>query len=947
MDPVEAGEWLNGRPQQLVFLTGLDPTNKESHSALVSTLGVRSPDRPPLNLRLVSGELGMPQKVEEKGGKGILRRDWPLKYLERIPALIVLFLDLDWDHSSWSEKKTEAESKCASLRASAGNASRLAVVLLQQRSVPTSGDDPLATERAHELCQICHLTPRQLFVLPVLGDLTGYVSKLESALHELAQGFYQQKLKAIRARSIPNNSPALVVRQLFKLAFLSELRQDTHTAYRNYRLAYEQCKDHMESWDGIDIFEWRTVVGILNYKICELCFLHNMAVEAVGQMRRHQAVFFAGPAGVYPTPQLANIELQLWNAKQCWHFAQLFEQAVVNGLTALATLNPGTHLDLAASLYSAVNKNILALKNSNPIFFGQRPWRIGYNGLAPANVEEDAITAILHRLVVNYDGVISLLNAAMAQFKKYGCFRMYRKGLVEKGDVYYSSGDLLKALQLWVTVVRERVPPTVRQEILRKAASAAYCIASIKDYVWCCVQLMPSMPGAEDGFRNILRCVPPPAPFSPSDISPEQLAQYQSNWEKVFTERQYFSIQCSQLDLFVKVEASFLEEDLVKQDAKVAVRVSLSSSATNAIRLSAVVVECDVERRKRSVVTVEAAPLLQSSRKNITLEPQGKTSVIVMFDLSKSNIQKDQILWISRVCLELGDRHSKLFGQLDFNFDFLPLHPSTRRKSNFGSNALRIAASDGGLIAQETTTHVDCLVAEIAAAAVVLKNKCGQRIGDVRLDFKRNEQLSTEAVAVLFVDDNDELRSELTVVGPQIVDAEELISIPVRFSAQLVGNIDLELEASYQLPNENVRRTGRIHLFITAREPLVVKSSVLSMNGLPLASILNHNDHVIKADILANANITITRVEWLLADVVSPVGTESCSRITEDFLSVGEEICYCCAVTINSAEEDGETPLGRLAVEWKRTDGVSTVRSVVPLCRVPLLQCPFQSKALC
>ncbi|VDM57545.1 unnamed protein product [Angiostrongylus costaricensis] len=475
MDPVEAGDWLNGRPQQLVFLTGLDPTNKESHSALVSTLGiafsVRSPDRPPLNLRLVSGELGMPQKTEKTTGRGILRRDWPLKYLERVPALIVLFLDLDWDHSSWSEKKTEAESKCASLRASA------------------------ATERAHELCQICHLTPRQLFVLPVLGDLTGYVSKLESALHELAQGFYQQRLKAIRARSIPNNTPALVVRQLFKLAFLSELRQDTHTAYRsfpdrNYRLAYEQCKDHMESWDGIDIFEWRTVVGLLNYK--------------------------------------------------CWHFAQLFEQAVVNGLTALATLNPGTHLDLAASLYSAVNKNILALKNSNPvtkpypvpdpldaihntIFFGQRPWRIGYSGLAPANVEEDAVTAIL-------------------------------------------------------------------------------------DYVWSCVQLIPSMPSIEDGFRAVLGSVPPPLPFPRNDMTYEQ---------------------------------------------------------------------------------------------------------------------------ISRVCLEFGDRHSKMFGQLDFNLDFPPLLPSTHLKSTFGSSALR-------------------------------------------LDFKRNEQLSTEAVAVLFVDDNDELRSELTVAGPQIADAEEL-----------------------------------------------------------------------------------------------------------------------------------------------------------------------------
>ncbi|VDO52166.1 unnamed protein product [Haemonchus placei] len=486
MDPVEAGDCLGGRPQQLIFLTGLDPNNRESHSALVSTFGVRSQDRPPLNLRLVSAELELPLGSEKLAGRGILRRDWPSKYLDRVPALIVLFLDLDWDHASWSEKKTEAESKCASLRSSATHGSRLA---------------------------ICRLTPRQLFVVPMLGDLAGYVSKLESAFHELAQGFYQQKLKTIRARSIPNNSPALVVRQLFKLAFISELRQDTHTA--NYRLAYEQCKDHMESWDGVDIFEWRTVVGILNYKICELCFLHNMAVEAINQMRRHQAIFFAGPTGIYPSPQLANIELQLWNAKQCWHFAQLFEQAVVNGLTALATLNPGTHLGLAASLYSAVNKNILALKKSNPVtkpypvpdpmaniqntvFFGQRPWRIGYDRLAPPNVEEDAVTAIL------------------------------------KASVYYQSGDLVRALQLWVAVVREGIPPAIRLDILQKAISAAYCAASLKDYVWCCVQLMLNLPAAEEGLRAVLRCQPPAPPFSQNDVTPAQVMVYIVTFNQCF-----------------------------------------------------------------------------------------------------------------------------------------------------------------------------------------------------------------------------------------------------------------------------------------------------------------------------------------------------------------------------------------------------------------------------
>ncbi|EYC26817.1 hypothetical protein Y032_0010g979 [Ancylostoma ceylanicum] len=86
--------------------------------------------------------------------------------------------------------------------------------------------------------------------------------------------------------------------------------------------------------------------------------------------------------------------------------------------------------------------------------------------------------------------------------------------------------------------------------------------------------------------------------------------------------------------------------------------------------------------------------------------------------------------------------------------------------------------------------------------------------------------------------------------------------------------------------------------------------------------------------------VSVCTSEVFQADVVVPIGDESCAKATEDYLTDGEVICYCCVVTIRSAEEDTETPLGRLAIEWKRADGVSTVRSVVPLCRVPLIQCP-------
>lgn len=64
---------------------------------------------------------------------GILRREWPQKYLDKVPALIVVFIDLEWDHPSWEEKKTEAESKVASIRGSLRHGTKIALVLIQQK----------------------------------------------------------------------------------------------------------------------------------------------------------------------------------------------------------------------------------------------------------------------------------------------------------------------------------------------------------------------------------------------------------------------------------------------------------------------------------------------------------------------------------------------------------------------------------------------------------------------------------------------------------------------------------------------------------------------------------------------------------------------------------------------------------------------------------------------
>lgn len=48
--------------------------------------------------------------------KGILKRNWMNKYLHEIPAVIVVFYDLDWHDTQWNEKKMECSSRVQSLR---------------------------------------------------------------------------------------------------------------------------------------------------------------------------------------------------------------------------------------------------------------------------------------------------------------------------------------------------------------------------------------------------------------------------------------------------------------------------------------------------------------------------------------------------------------------------------------------------------------------------------------------------------------------------------------------------------------------------------------------------------------------------------------------------------------------------------------------------------------
>ncbi|GMR43330.1 hypothetical protein PMAYCL1PPCAC_13525, partial [Pristionchus mayeri] len=934
MDPVEAGEWLGSRPQQLILLTGIDAANRPGHGALLNALMNRSADRAPLNLRVIRDELELPAKVARPRERGVLRREWPLKYTQKVPALIVLFMALEWDDASWHEKKSEAESKVESIRAaSARHGCRLALVLLQERSLPHP--DEMATERAAELCSQCQLSPKQLFVLPTSGDMQGYVSKLESALHELAQGFYQQKIKTIRARSIPNNAAPLVVRQMFKLAFLSELKQDTHTALRHYKLAYEQCRDHQDAWEQIDLFEWRSVVGLLNYKMCDLCFLHSTALEAITQMRRHQQLFFNANPGTYPTAQLASIEYELWKSKQCWHFAELFERAVVAGLTAVPTLNPGTHLDAAAAHFSRANKEIAALKaamvaggayphpdplDKTTVFFGQRPWRVGLEGAASVGVEHDAVLALQQRLRVNSEGVCALLSGAMGQYKKYGCYNMQRKMLGEMADEYAAAGDWQRALQLLQIVGREQLPLRVRAAAATKALRAAWIIADARAYVAALAhaaatehELAKESPSPLDrqtslvaALHEVLSSRVPPAP----DGVPEAAsAKARETWTRTLAEPVFFSIAAPpparSIPQLVSLSAAFLPLEAVddaasasasaafaaatRADARVPLRVTLRLNAAAPLQLARVRVAVDIGGKRRAAD--EKTPWEMVAEK-VQLEPSKDAHLTFVVNLAEHLVPEGCNVVISRVLLEVGADRSRLTGVFEADGGALPLAVQG------GYAAMRIA-SRGAALRADGVRHLECLTAEVVEAPLRLTNVSSGVLRNVRMEFKRPPpSQSAVGMAVLFLDESGQLQADLAAPVAAEMQQAETLDFTLKLSATMMGTIEqLPIEATFDGKTAGSRESCLLPISVQSKAPFSVTSSLLNMNGVPVSSMLNHNAHVLKVDVTAHATIVVTKCEWLLPDFLAAKDGGELQQL-QDELTEGECISYVCAVDV-------------------------------------------------
>ena len=126
--------------------------------------------------------------------KGILKQNWMQKHLFELPAVVVVWMELDWNEPNWNEKRLELASRVqGSLGSKRGikseawkpsifpsfshfqtvrstlaeRGTKLAVVLVQEdAALPLLSDDAggstsISTERASALCSACELSARE------------------------------------------------------------------------------------------------------------------------------------------------------------------------------------------------------------------------------------------------------------------------------------------------------------------------------------------------------------------------------------------------------------------------------------------------------------------------------------------------------------------------------------------------------------------------------------------------------------------------------------------------------------------------------------------------------------------------------------------------------------------------------------------------------------------
>ncbi|XP_026845227.1 trafficking protein particle complex subunit 11 [Drosophila persimilis] len=516
-------------PQPLIGFCGLDTARQGVHKAIwdgfSGSLQRKAADRAAVQYKLLPPNYEFPVAKPKRASyewyhpKGILKRNWMLKHLHVLPSVVVLFQDMEWNDLEWTEKQVQCAATVQALKnALQERNTRLCLVLLQKAAPLPPGEDLLAAERAASLTSACGITSKMLFILPHTEHLMGYTLRLESAFLDMAQSYYALMSKRIRNHrdQLSAAHTTLKIRHQFKLGFVAEMRQDFSTAQKHYFQAYANL-DEIRINDS-NCVEIKTLAGFLNYKICRLMFKLKTPRDAINQFIIHVEKY---------KPRVGFKDLAFehyaWLSTQHSVFAELFCEAIKNGLPALQTQHPGIYYhkaaeyvmkrrDAAQQAFASLldsGEAALTTNNPNPLslyteFFGIRAVKTGD---LVAEQQANVQLCEQERGYSHSVAIIALLSQAMAQFKIYKCLRFRKKLAIDMAEEYLQSGDHAKALTLYSLMLpdyRQEKWSTIFTDVLLKTLRCALLSASVADYIACSIEALSLRHQSEQKDRILL-----------------------------------------------------------------------------------------------------------------------------------------------------------------------------------------------------------------------------------------------------------------------------------------------------------------------------------------------------------------------------------------------------------------------------------------------------------
>ncbi|XP_012988959.2 trafficking protein particle complex subunit 11 [Esox lucius] len=650
------------RPMAFVALTGLDVTYNAIHRAIWDAFCAnRRADRVPISFKVLPGDHEYPKCRTKRTSyewyipKGILKTGWMNKHLNLVPALVVLFYELDWDDPVWKEKQSECATKVEIVRTSLqGRNTKVAVVLIQKKTPLPPGEDLVASERAASLCNACDLSGKSLFVLPHTDHLVGYIIRLENAFYEHAQTYYYTEIRRVKSHKEFLNKTThqlLFVRHQFKIAFFSELKQDTQNALKYYRTAYSLV--HELRTHETNMLEIKTMAGFTNYKICRLCFQHNTPLDAIAQFRKHIDLC----KKKIGSAELA-FEHTAWMSKQFQSFGDLFDEAIKLGLTAIQTQNPGFYYQQAAyyaqerkqqAAHMCAHEPVGSYPTPDPLetlsgaldFYGQRAWRQGHQSIDPPDAEKEKVgiqaLQVKEKDVPHSELIIALLSNAVAQFKKYKCPRMKSHLMVQMGEEYYHAKDYTKALKLLDYVMcdyRTERWWSLLTSILGTALRCSYLMAHVKDYITYSMELIGRASTLWEDQKsriekNLIKVLMNEVPEAEPDCDPASAKAAQALWsDRVsLAGSNRFTIEVQDYVPFVQCKARFLSPSFHLDDP-VQLHLYLKADCPHPVRFSKLCVSLSNQEYNQFCVVEESCKsqdiLEPLSQENMCLVP-GKT----------------------------------------------------------------------------------------------------------------------------------------------------------------------------------------------------------------------------------------------------------------------------------------------------------------------------------